>query len=187
LKRLNRILLIILFFGQLIFNTSCFLFSIIPAPKRSFLPEDLLLTKEDIPIEWIIFYGPKRVGITGIPPGSMEITLTKKDKATEWDLKEYVYIYPSIQSAKYAFVESSEFPGNTNIDQWTYTSNTADDQEFSCYTYSNMSFPVCSWIARYEEIVIKVIAWLDPNRFSYDEVKFLIETIDRKVYENLKK
>jgi hypothetical protein len=90
-------------FGQLFFNTACFLYSFIPAPKRPFLPEDLLLDEEDIPVEWIIYYGPRRVGITGIPPDSMEITYTKKDMATEWDIKEYVYIYPSVQSAKYAF------------------------------------------------------------------------------------
>ena len=80
---------------------------------------------------------------------------------------------------------TTTFPGKTNPDGWTYISGLADEQKISCYTYSNMEYPVCRWVARYEEIVIEVIAWLNPNRINIEDFQDLVIKIDEKVISYL--
>ena len=181
----------IVFLGGILIMSGCIFKLLIPAPKRSFLPQDLLLVKEDLPPQWSVAFGPIKAGEYAKPSDSMETALLKLTEEKllgdkKWDVRESVYPFNSIEGAKEDYAETTTFPGETNIEGWTFWSSLADEQKFSCYTYSNVDFPVCTWVARYEEIEIQVIAWINPNRLTLDEVQALVKRIDEKVFNSLK-
>lgn len=181
-----------MFIGGILAMSGCILKLIIPAPERTFLPQDLLLTTEDLPSAWLVAFVPQKVSDNTKPSNSMEIALLKStDKeitnGRKWDVMERVYRFYSIEGAKDDYATIITFPGETNIEDWTFLSSFANEQIFSCYTYSNIEFPVCNWVARYEEIVIEVIAWLDPNRLTLEELQAIVIKIDEKIAKNLEK
>jgi len=65
------------------------------------------------------------------------------------------------------------------------TSNIADEQKFSCTSNSNSNYPIYTWYARYQEIFIHVKNRLKPERASLEEMQTIVETIDKKVANNL--
>jgi hypothetical protein len=189
---LCRFIKVTLFIGGILVMSGCILKLIIPAPERNFLPQDLLLTTGDLPSQWSVAFGPQKVGDNTKPSNSTEIALLKSTdieltRDEKWDVMERVYRFNSIEGAKEDYATITTFPGETNIEGWTFLSSLANEQKFSCYTYSNMEFPVCRWIARYEEIVIEVIGWLDPNRITLEDFQSLVFTIDSKAISNFEK
>jgi len=171
--------------------SGCIFKLLIPAPKRSFLPQDLLITQEDLPPEWTVASGPDKAGEYAKPPNSMEITLLKSANeplpdGKQWEIRESLYIFYSVEAAKRDYLITTSFPGETNIEGWTFSSNLADEQKFSCYTYSNMDFPVCTWAARYNEIEVQVFGWIIPKRMTLNEFQDLIRKMDEKIVLRLR-
>jgi hypothetical protein len=74
----------------------------------------------------------------------------------------------------------TEFHSGTTPSNWKFKSQFSADSDFSCYTYSNVSYPVCDWVGRYDRIVIHVIAWLVPNRMTLSDLEGIISKIDTK-------
>ncbi len=176
--------------GIMTIISGCMLKVFIPAPPRSFLPEDLLLTEDDLSSDWTIAFGPREVSDDSKPLSSMEIGLLKSkplasDGQSKWDVMESVYRFNSIEGAKEDYAVTSSFPGSTDVTGWNFISTLADEQIFSCYTYSNMTYPVCHWNARYKEFEIEVIGWLDPDRVNLQELQSFVTIIDEKVVNNL--
>ncbi|OGO31774.1 MAG: hypothetical protein A2136_03660 [Chloroflexi bacterium RBG_16_54_11] len=175
--------------GGVLVMSGCVLKLLIPATERAFLPQELLLTKEDLPAEWSVVFGPQKVSNNTKPSNSTEIALIKSTEAEiyherRWDVMERVYRYNSVEGAKEDYALTTSFPGKTDVDRWRFMSNLADEQKISCYTYVNMEYPVCSWVARYEEYEIEVIAWLDPNRINIEDIQELVIKIDEKVIKS---
>jgi hypothetical protein len=177
--------IVTIFIGGCVVMSGCILKLLVPAPERSFASQDLLLSKEDLPTDWSVVSGPQKVNDNTKPKNSMEIALIKSidsEISTErkWDIMERVYRFTSVEGAKEDYSVTTKFPGKTDIDGWTFTSDLADEQKVSCYTYSNMEYPVCSWVARYKEFEIEVIAWLDPNRMTLEDMQSFVMKIDEK-------
>ncbi len=168
-------------------SSGCFIKMLIPAPKRSFTAEDLLITEDELPDGWISPWGPRKDTDTSRPSGSMEIALFKSQEAEIHDVDERAAIYPTIKGARVDFSEEAQFPGKTNIEGWSFTSSIADEQKFSCYTYSNLDYPICRWLARYQEIIIQVIGGIKPGRVNLDELQQIVKEIDERVTGNLNK
>jgi hypothetical protein len=189
MKKKKSLMRFIIFMALLIglqLMSGCFLMRLIPAPKRSFLPQDLLIAPEDLPPGLKVVSGPDKTGDHDKPPDSMEISIVKSineplPNDMQCEVREFIYIHYSIENAKYDYGLDASFPGETNIASWTFMSKLADEQKFSCYTYSNVDYPVCTWVARYEEIEIQVIGWLIPNRVTLDELQNLIRIMDEKI------
>ena len=182
----------IIFLGLVLVLNGCILKLLIPAPERSFELKDLVLTSDDLPAQWSVAFGPQLVSDNTKPNNSLEIAFWKSTAGIlpgeeKWEVKEMLYRFSSIEGAKEDYAVTTTFPGETVIECWTFKSDLADEQKFSCYTYSNMEYPVCSWVGRYDEIEVEVIAWLDPNRLSLEEVQELIGKIDERIATNIEK
>jgi hypothetical protein len=167
-------------------ESGCFVKMLIPAPKRSFTANDLLVNKDELPVGWTTPWGPTTSTDSNKPAGAMDISFFKSPESWKPDITEWATLYPSIERAKYRFLEDSQFPGETEIDGWSFTSKLADDQKFSCYTYSNLNYPICTWLARYQEITIHVVGRLEPGRATLDEMQAIVKTIDKKVTKKMR-
>jgi len=177
--------MLIIFFVLIFFVSGCFVNTMIPAPKRPFASDELLANKEELPIGWTIPWGPQRDTDTSKPQGAMQVNLFKKPNSEKPDVTERVAIYPSVEGAKIQFSEQAKFPENTDVQGWSYTSKIADEQKFSCFTYSNLDYPICTWLARYQEITIEIIGRLMPGRATIDEMQVIVKIIDNKVANHL--
>lgn len=167
-------------------GSGCSLNMLIPVPKRSFTANDLLVSKDELPAGWTTPWGPKKDTDNSKPAGAMDIDFFKFPESWKPDILERVALYPSIEQAKNWFLEASQFPGEINITGWSFTSKLADDQKFSCYTYSNANDPICTWLARYQEISIEVVAGLEPGRATLDEMQAIVNIIDEKVTKKIR-
>ncbi len=182
----------IIFLGLVLVLSGCILKLLIPAPERSFELKDLVITSDDLPAQWAVVFGSQLVSDNTKPSNSLEIAFWKSTAGKlpgeeKWEVKEMLYRFSSIEGAKEDYAVTTSFPGETNIEGWTFKSDLADEQKFSCYTYSNMDYPVCRWVGRYDEIEVEVIAWIDPNRLSLEEVQDLIVKIDERIATNIEK
>lgn len=162
-------------------TTGCVLNLLVPAPKRLFTPQDLLISQKDVPSWWIKTAGPKRVSDNRRSSDSSEIKFSVNDDQEILGFRQSVFRYASIEGAGRDYADATTFPGETDVEGWTYLSSSADEQKFSCYTYSNSDIPVCSWVARYQEFVIEVVAWIVPDQVSIQEMEKLVKMIDTKV------
>lgn len=177
--------IVTIFIGGSVVMSGCILKLLVPAPERSFAAQDLLLSKEDLPTNWSVASGPQKVSDNTKPNNSMEIAFIKSidseiNTERKWDIMERVYRFNSVEGAKEDYSVTTNFPGRTDIDGWTFTSDLADEQKVSCYRYLNMNYPVCSWVARYNEFEIEVIAWLDSNRMTLEDMQSFVIKIDEK-------
>jgi hypothetical protein len=90
-----------------------------------------------------------------------------------------IYRFKSIRDARRDFAYATTLYATKDIPQaWHFRSTFADASNFSCRTYSNVSFPVCTWIARYDRIVIQFSAWLVPERMTLQDLENLVRQID---------
>jgi hypothetical protein len=162
-------------------TTGCVLNLLVPAPKRSFTPQDLLISQKDVPSSWIKTAGPKSVSDNQRSNDSAEIKFSPHDDQEIRGFRQSVFRYDSIEGARRDYADATTFPGETDVEGWTYNSSSADEQKFTCYTYSNSDIPVCTWVARYQEFVIEVVAWIGPDQVSIQEMEKLVKVIDTKV------
>lgn len=179
--RLRTIHMYIIFFVLVLLVSGCFLKTLFPAPKRPFTSNELLVNKEELPLDWTIPSGPQKDTDNSRPPGSMQIDLYKVPKSAKPDITERVSIYSSVEQAKTHFSEQVDFPENTEIQGWSFVSVKTDEQKFSCYTYSNLDYPICTWLARYQEITIEIIGRLLPGRATLNEMQAIVKVVDDKV------
>jgi hypothetical protein len=180
MKKIQIVRLSLLFIIIVLFLTSCKFQSPISAPKRSFTASELILTQTDLPISWFAPYGSKKDTDSGKPANSMNIDIYHFIVSDRADISEFVSIHKTTQQAKNAFNDSAQFPGQGD-NSWSFTSEIADEEKISCYTYSNQNFPICTWLGRYKEITIEVIGRLKPGSVSLSELQTIVMIIDQKV------
>ncbi len=178
--------MVIIFFVLAFLVSGCFLKLLIPAPKRPFTTNELLVNKDELPIGWTIPWGLQKDTDNSRPSGSTQINLFKAPNAEKSDITQRISIYFSIEEAKNKFSELTKFPGNIDVEGWSFTSAEADEQKFSCYTYSNLNYPICTWLGRYQEIAIEVIGGLEPGRVTLEEMQVILKVIDKKISNYLK-
>ncbi len=186
MKRLPMLLLrMTISFGIAILISSCFLQRLVSAPKRSFSASDLLVNGDELPQGWMAPYGGKNDTDNTKPRGSVTIDLYKPPMSDIADITQRVSIFKSIEHAKNYYSERAQFHGETNISGWSFISKIADEQKFSCYTYPNLDYPICTWLGRYQEITIEVIGRLEPGRVTLEEMQAIVKMIDEKTVRNL--
>jgi len=184
-SRRREILICIVLLVTVVTISGCIVRRLIPAPKRSFTTSNLLITEAELPLGWSAPSGPRKDTDNKKPVGSMQINLYTSPGSTGADITQRAAIYPSVEQAKAHFSEDTQFPGETEIKGWSFHSDKADEEKFSCYTYSNVNYPICTWWIRYQEIMIEVIGRLEPGHLSLEEMQTIVKTIDDKVVKKL--
>jgi hypothetical protein len=159
---------------------NCGLQFVKPSLIKPFSASDLLLTQNDLPFGWIAPFHIKKDPFTSKPDDSYYIDIFHLPVSEKAEISQFVSIYKTIQQTKKGFQELAQFPGQENY-EWSFKSNTADEQKFSCYTYSNLNYPICTWLGRYEKITIEVIGRFNQRTFSINEMQTLVKIIDEKV------
>ena len=99
---------------------------------------------------------------------------------------ENVYRHMTVSSAKrdYRYSVSVFASGQTPSD-WVYKSNIFDETYFACDYYPGTEFPVCSWVGRYERIVVDFGCWLVPDRMDLLTMENIIKSIDESIREQI--
>lgn len=161
--------------------TSCFLGTLIPAPERSFTPQDTLINIHDLPEGWVLMFGPREVIDNTRSNDSSEIAFAPKNYPQNRSVTQEVFRYSSIEGAKADYSTEASLPGETNIDGWSFVSDTADEQKLSCYKYPNSEFPICTWIARYDEFVVELYIRIGNERMSLEEMESIVILIDERI------
>lgn len=62
--------------------------------------------------------------------------------------------------------------------EWSFISQVADESYFACSDAPN--FTSCTWLARYDRIVIELRSVLIPDRFSLEDMEKIAKIIDEK-------
>jgi hypothetical protein len=122
-------------------------------------------------------------------------TVIDKDRTSDLAaIAFYTNIYPDLYSSKveafrYNSVEDAktdydyatqEFGQGSPPSEWKFQSLLADQNQVSCDNYSNVAFPVCFWVARYDRIIIDFRVWLIPGHMSLSDMESLVSQIDDK-------
>ena len=68
---------------------------------------------------------------------------------------------------------------------WSFSSNYANEENFSCTFYRDSDDPICTWEARYQEIIIEIIGRLDPRYLSLEDMQLVAALSDKKVIQYL--
>lgn len=181
MRSISTIVRMIVVCGIALGCSGCIIRRLIHAPDRSLISKDLLLVQEELPDGWLVFHPPIEETDNRRPEDSLSIAFCGSKGTTEWDIKQWVFRYTSIEHAKNHYAEDVLFPGETDNEEWSFVSVFADEQHFSCYTYSNIDYPVCTWTARYQEILIMVVGWVNPERMSLEDMQNIVIAIDEKV------
>jgi hypothetical protein len=183
----SKIILLFTLISFTLIGTSCMVRYFIPATERSFTSDDLILKEEELSEGWELDSGPSsgKMWDNRKPPDSTAITLSKLPKAESYDAGIFVSIYPSIERAKIHYMEDTTFPSNTDVEGWSYISDRANEQKFSCYTYSNSNYPTCRWLARYYEITVQVTSNLRPGRATIGDFQAFVMAMDEKLVRYL--
>lgn len=180
MKSNKKVIVFIVIFAAWSASIGCCRLLNTPAPKRSFPTQELLLNLEEMPPGWDVLYGPEPVDDNSRSFDSGEIGFASDKFPDEASVKQFVFRYNFLQGAKSDYASAIQFPGTTDIEGWSFTSNIADASKVSCYTYINEDIPVCTWYARYNEFVIELNAWIGPGRLSIQEMENVVKIIDQK-------
>lgn len=166
----------------------CYWGILIPAPKRDFTSSDLLITETELPSGWTTPYGFLVDTDNRRPAGSMLIDIFTSPESpmphlSQSNISQYAYIYQFIGGAEQHFEEDTA--GETGITGWSFSSNYADEENFSCRFYRDLDDPICTWEARYQEVIIVVIGRLDPRYLSLEDMQLVAALSDKKVIKYL--
>ena len=99
------------------------------------------------------------------------------------NISQFVSIYQFIGGAEDHFEQDTV--GETGITGWSFSSNYADEENFSCRFYRDSDDPICTWEARYQEILLIVIGRLDPRYLSLEDMQLVAAMSDKKVIKYL--
>jgi hypothetical protein len=150
-------------------------------PTRSFRTNELLINLSDMPSGWSVGYGPGQAfDERGNDDASMVIFYADTFPSGK-GTSHAVYHYATITAAQNAFQDKSTWPG-TVPPGWTYRSPVSDQTVFSCYDWEGREpYPDCTWVARYQEYVVVLNAWLLPNRMSIADLDRVVRVIDQRM------
>jgi hypothetical protein len=71
---------------------------------------------------------------------------------------------------------------------WDYQSAVADKTYFGCFELNEKeAAPVCQWVGLYEEFIVVFRTLLGPDGMSLNEMKNVVQTIDQRLADHLKK
>jgi hypothetical protein len=103
-------------------------------------------------------------------------------------ISQDVYRFPTLSSSIWDYKIHEDIYTSGDIPkEWTFKSEIANESSFSCIYYSNITFPVCNWTARYGKIIIVVSAWLIPERMSLAKFEEIVKIIDSKMKDEINK
>ncbi len=145
----------------------------------------LLITFQDLPPGWTTagLSSPARWS-NYMDGDSMEIDFYSDIVPDHNPFAEEIYrssgFLPTLRSQNNFNYLVKELHSGSIPHDWNFKSQFADNSDFSCYTYSNVSYPACDWIARYDRVVIHVLAWLIPDRMTLSDLENIIGKIDAK-------
>ena len=162
----------------------CYWGILIPAPKRDFTSSDLLITEAELPAGWTanepIDFG---IGDDRRPSNTMDVSIFSSPESPRASISQFVSIYPFMRRAERHFKEDTF--SETSITGWNFTSNNADEEHFWCTFYRDSDDPICTWEARYQEIIIMIIGRLDPRYLSLEDMQLVAALSDKKVIQTL--
>jgi hypothetical protein len=154
-------------------------------PERGFAPSELLIDGADMPPGWIHDYGPGPAIDDRATNDAAMIKFMADTHPQGRGISHSVYRYEYISVAKYRFGEKATLAGTTP-EAWTFRSNTADEERFVCYDYEGREpYPVCRWVARYEEYVVVFRGWLLPERLTLQDMDRMVAIIDERMAQYL--
>ena len=156
---------------------------LIPAPKREFTSSDLLITETELPSGWTIPEGFLDASDDRRPADSMRIGIFTSPESPRSNISQYVYNYPFMRRAKRHFKEDTM--STSGIAGWSFSSNSANEENFSCTFYRDSDDPICTWEARYQEIIIEIIGRLEPRYLSLEDMQLVAALSDKKVIQYL--
>jgi hypothetical protein len=147
---------------------------------------DLLVPIDVFPSGWS--FGGSGFGID--PDRSFDssgITYYSDKYPTTTGCSEDIYRHKSISVAKRDYQYSVSAFGNGEApSEWEFQSMYADETHFACDIYPGTSFPECSWVGRYNRIVIDFGCWLVPERMELIAMEKIVISIDKSVGELIK-
>ncbi|MBN1667926.1 MAG: hypothetical protein JW862_12595 [Anaerolineales bacterium] len=153
----------------------------IRSQEQTFPVQDLLISVESLPRDWILRSGPGKIIDSDRSFDTAAIDFTHETRPDERPILQLVFRYETIQESKNDFDDASRFSSNFELENWNFRSEKADETKLSCYKYSNKEYPICTWLARYDEIMVEVIIHLDPDILSVSEMESIIRAVDQKV------
>jgi len=177
----KRFLLLLLLINSLFSLEACTQPFLLTNKPTLFPPQNLLITLDDLPLNWKVKFGPERAEDNSRSSDSAWISFSPISEKEKYLVLQMVFRYQNTRGAKADYADQIRFPENTEMEEWSFQSSVADESRFSCFIYSNESTPVCRWVARYERIVVDVIVRLEQKGLSIQEMETLVKKIDQKV------
>ena len=137
---------------------------------------DLLITVDALPSGWFFLASGKSVE-TYRSHDSAAVAFRTPLYPKSTGCSQDVFRHKTIKIAKRDYQRRADSFGETP-DEWTYESQLADESDFRCYYYSNTSFPLCWWVARYDRIVVEFNSWLVPGYMTLEDMEKVVREID---------
>lgn len=94
---------------------------------------------------------------------------------------EEIYRFRTVSRAKDDFADELSILGLSSPfvpQEWMFQSQTADESYFACSQAP--IFTSCTWLARYDTIVIELRSVLIPDRFSVEDMEKISKIIEEK-------
>lgn len=160
------------------------------APQRSFTPEDLLVSREVMPLAWQDVWGPfLPAGDDLVTHESTAIQFGVADKEPSIQAEQAVYRYGSagIAQRKFEIVYLPTVGHFDSVSRWTYQSPVADQFYFGCYDWEGRATPVCEWAGQYEEYIVVFRVHMTPGEVSLADIEQVVRAIDKRMAEYLGK
>lgn len=143
---------------------------------------NLLFASSDMPPHWsMVNYGTGKVIDPYRRSDAAGIGFLSDLYPESFGVSEEVYRFHTTKSAQ------SDFEAEKNIltqlisaapDEWRFQSQTADESYFVCTEYPNITS--CTWLVRYDRIVVEFRAALIADRFRLSDMEHLARIIDEK-------
>jgi len=144
----------------------------------------MLLRADDLPdgLEWVTgpIYSPTDRDFTS----GVNIQLGGGERPDEWTYSQSVYQFASVAAAQEDYADAIarltafQPPATEKLPPLR-----ADEYNLVCTQLPNRINPYCVWTARYGFLVVELLAWLEPENLSYEDLQLMIGVVDRRVNE----
>jgi hypothetical protein len=148
-------------------------------PTESIDITGLLINNNDMPPHWP-FSEFSDVGIDkDRSRDSVAISFNSDLYPDTFSSMQNVYRFSSVFDAKQDYETELEFYKRYYYvpSEWTFTSAMASTSHISC---KDNIFPICVWVARYNNVVIELQASLIPGRMSFNDMENIVKEIDTR-------